>query len=878
MATETRWNAGKRRAFQSVFKTHISQPTPYSTPSVRFSEQGQPFGGPLAPATPTWADPHSELPNQLASPVSRHASEQTRFDRSWHIVTSRIALPASVTVEDSFGPLPNSQDTSQDGVFEDALREVLNPRLHLPYATQIEDILTWHTQQVRLHFVNHVLPLLAVCDSYTDQTQVLLGTIRTLEAAHRQYLFGLSLIIRAMDQSEADQALKKFRRDLHATVGNSMSSALLEALRNVLGQLMSVILCMPNTAEGPQHDVDQARVQAARTEMFQLVESLCKIGLAGERFQILFAELLNHMMVTYIQDSFAGRWRVTNEPGSKMALSSQQATVQPLCIRQLSEWVENHCARLAVEVTNHLGNVQVAWTDMEKWKEIAVGRLATLRIHELFDIVIDWPKSEGGINDLRYTVTTPQRRLQLTDAFSAALEKRLLHPGRSTLDILRTYIAMIKSFQKLDHSRVLLDRVAYSLQLYLCTRDDTVRIIVTSLLSNPEEATADAHKTKLVELVELLRDPDQNRTERQDDEWDDLSWIPAPVDAGINYKRHKSDDVIGTLIGAVGSAEVFIKEFQSIIGERLLSKKESFEQEVGVLSLLKKRYGEPPLQSCDVMIKDIQDSKRLDGVIHRGAINHSDKTKLEWNIHTKILSRLFWPDMGDEQFVIPAGVSDMQKTYENIFEHLKPSRKLKWLNHLGRATVELELEDRTILKEVHTYEAAVISAFSDAQLSGRAASWSFEDLWMHLQMDEDLLTAALQFWEGQMVLQKLPTGEYVVVESLEDAEQHLRTSAASMPRVDQTAAPAPAAASPRKPKSGLSEKEKEKRRVYWQFTVGMLTNSSPAMPLGQIAMMLKMMIPDGFPWSNEELQEFLGDKISDGELELVGGKYKLVKK
>jgi anaphase-promoting complex subunit 2 len=58
----------------------------------------------------------------------------------------------------------------------------------------------------------------------------------------------------------------------------------------------------------------------------------------------------------------------------------------------------------------------------------------------------------------------------------------------------------------------------------------------------------------------------------------------------------------------------------------------------------------------------------------------------------------------------------------------------------------------------------------------------------------------------------------------------------------------------------------------------MLTNSSPAMPLGQIAMMMKMLIADGCPWNNEELQEFLAEKIADGELEIVGGKYRLPKK
>lgn len=875
MMRETRWGAGKRRVLQSVFQTDDLQPTPCSTPSAPSNEPGQPFGGPLATPQPRATRASQQSRDPLASPGDPHAGDQTRYDRSWHVVTTRIALPPSVTAEDSFGPLPGSQDTDDDGEFEGALRDLLDPGSRLPLAAHTEDVLSWHTQQVRLHFVSHVLPLLAVCDSYSDQTQVLLGSMRTLEAAHRQYLYGLSLIMRGVGHGDADQAMSKFRRDLHAIVGNSVSTSLMNALRNVLRHLVTTILGMPSALKGQPGDSESEDVQNARKELLQLVESLCKIGLAGERFQILFAELLNNMMVTYIHQRFAGRWESSEDvifrnPGPR------QASSEPACIRELSGWVENHFARLAVEVTSHLENVPVAWTDVEKWKEIAVGRLASLRISELFDIVISWPRSEGGINDLRYTVTTPQRRLQLTDAFSTALRKRLLHPGRSTLDILRTYIAMIKSFQKLDHSRVLLDRVAYSLQLYLCTREDTVRIIVMSLLTSPKEANAETRKTRLVELVELLHDPDQYRSERQDDEWDDLTWVPAPVDAGSNYKRRRSEDVVGTLIGAVGSPEVFIKEFQNIIGERLLSDQQGFEQEVGVLNLLKKRFGESSLQSCDVMIKDIQDSRRLDSVIYRGAMNHTGKLKQDWVIHTRILSRLFWPDMGEERFVVPPDVAGMQETYENIFEHLKPSRKIKWLNHLGQATVELELEDRTISEEVRTYEAAVIDAFSEASLGGREASWTFEDLWMHLQMDEDLLAAALQFWIKKRVLRQLPGGEYVVVERLEDAEQQLASSTGAAAS-NQTAAH-DAAASPRKAKPGMSEKEKEKRQVYWQFIVGMLTNSSPQMPLGGIAMMMKMLIVDGFPWSNEELQEFLADKISEGELELVGGKYKLVKK
>jgi anaphase-promoting complex subunit 2 len=69
----------------------------------------------------------------------------------------------------------------------------------------------------------------------------------------------------------------------------------------------------------------------------------------------------------------------------------------------------------------------------------------------------------------------------------------------------------------------------------------------------------------------------------------------------------------------------------------------------------------------------------------------------------------------------------------------------------------------------------------------------------------------------------------------------------------------------------------EKGQMYWQFIQGMLKNSSSQMPLQQIATMLKMLIADGFPYSNEELQVFLGTKVADGELEFAGGKYRLKK-
>ncbi|KPM45473.1 hypothetical protein AK830_g1010 [Neonectria ditissima] len=907
--TASRYRARKQRVLRSVFQTDVSQPTPRSTPVAPFTQPGAAFGGPPS------AGPHASLPSSSPSsrpplggqhigaaaaaaagpaagpyhlaplgppppPPPHHAAslhqagDQVRWDRAWHVVTSRIQLPSSVAIEDSFGTLaPESQELELDVDLLDSLALVLNPSHALPQATQTEDILLWHTQQVRQHFVHHVMPLLAACATQGAQAQVLLASISTLEAAHRQYLYGLRLIARGFgDDVSGSAAMAKFRRDLHAIVGNSMTPGLINALRDVVHQLVRIVL-----GSGRQHDEELAplnsedndRVSAARGELLGLLESLQSVGLAGENFQVQFAEIMNATMAEFIQNSYSGVWRKT-EPSS-----TTPASVLSGCLSHLSDWIENHYGRLAVEVFNRLGT-QIAWSDVECWKDIAIGRLATLRIQELFDIALNWPESKGGLEDLRLAVTTPQRRLQLTDAFSLALQKRLLHPGRSTLDILQTYISMIRTFHALDHSKVLLDRVVHALQLYLCQRDDAIRIVVTGLLSNPDDDAGDG-KAKLVELAVMLNTASQQQRRQVDDEdldWTDMTWVPDPVDAGVNYKRPKNEDVIGTLINALGSQDIFIKEFQLIIAERLLSTQATFLQETKVLGLLKKRFGEGALQNCDVMMKDIQDSKRVDARLNKTLRHNSDPGAENITYHSKILSRLFWPSLPKDPFAVPPPVAEVQNRYEQGFEELKSSRKLTWLDHLGSATVKLDLKDRSIELECKTYEAAVIYAFQDDGASGNSdpQQKTFNEIWEKLMIDEDLLELALRFWVSKKVLRNVGNQTYVVLERLDDTTASQSEDPSSAKGAEDGGQP-----SPRKAKN-MDSKEKEQQTVYWQFIVGMLTNSAPAMPLGQILMMMKMLIADGCPWSNEELQEFLGERVAENELELVGGKYRLPKK
>lgn len=655
MAAKVALNGRKKRVFESVFPSTLSTISPISPPfSSSISKEHQ--------NSSSQSSSQGSFRELEEDPIG----QQVAWDRAWQIVTAFLSIKKStkIPLQHMFLDRINNDEEFRAKIFLDpdsevktALMVILEPEKHLPLAGSTEDLVAWFTQETRRHFLHVILPhLLRISseefvpqeDIYAQgelkEQLIVSQSLKTLEGAHRLYLHGLTLIVETIDSTHPDGYSKpiiaKYGRDLHAVVSNSVSKRLLASLKATLFAKMCIAVGMPERdASSPWPESEnalprpsKAQRREARQDLLSLVQSLHNVGLGEERFQIIFAELMNECMSDFVQRAFSGAWsedlvsRVlqslsegsgkatnsirTGKSGKSGSLAesrhtqvgrSSDATVLPRminqssaseCITELCNWIENAYARLAVEVFSVVENVNISWTNVEKWKEMGIGRLAELRTTELFDIVCNWPESLPALVDLRTAVTTPQQRLKLTDAFSAALEDRLLHPGSSTLQILRTYISMIWSFHALDHSKVLLDRVAYPLQLYLCSREDTVRIIITGLLSDIEDADGNAIQPggdKLVELAILMNNGSEDLGQKVADEeldWHDMEWIPDPADAGPGYKRSKSADIIGTLIGVLGSQEVFIKEFQNMVGENLLKHDGNFEKEVRRLGTL----------------------------------------------------------------------------------------------------------------------------------------------------------------------------------------------------------------------------------------------------------------------------------------------------
>ena len=609
-------------------------------------------------------------------------------------------------------------------------------------------------------------------------------------------------------------------------------------------------------------------VHVVRQRALKLMQMLQSVGLGGYQAQRIFAEVMSDILTSHIKSTYAGVW---TSPSS--------------VVEHLREWIENSFSRFVVEVLSYMKTIDasgadelinVTHADVERWQEMGVNKLGALRTDELFDIIVEWENgSQGAIEDLKRYVTTPSSRTYLTTTFSSVVSHRLLQPGASTTEILQVYISIIRAFTLLDPKGVLLDRVARPIRRYLRERDDTVTIVVGGLLADPEDesSSGDSLPELAIEMNKSTPAKGEGAADDGDLDYDDMNWVPDPVDAGPEYKKSKNSDVIGSLISLFESKDIFVKEFQNILGERLLKKEYEFDREIRVLELLKLRFGEAALQACEVMLRDILDSRRVDTFIHKDReLDLNDESAPE--LHTRILSHLFWPSLHSETFFIPPEVESLQSRYSTGFEALKQSRKLTWLHALGQVTVTLDLEDRTVTEEVQTWQASVIYAFqaSPSEDPSIPTIRTFDDLLETLQMTESLLHNALTFWIGKLVLKQTSTSPptYTVLETLSDEDAaHPGTTSAAIAAAAETATSAAAPAV-------LSEHEvaQEKMEVYWQYVVGMLTNGGP-MPLQQIVMMLKLTVPGGFPFGNEELKDYLEQEVRGGKLDFAGGVYRI---
>ena len=147
-----------------------------------------------------------------------------------------------------------------------------------------------------------------------------------------------------------------------------------------------------------------ATVKLDRRKIIQVLHDMQSFGLGGSKLQQALAEALDEMMTKYVQVTCVNEWE-----------SPSQLT------KIISDWIEQDFARFTIEAFRSVsagegdatespssqdqGLLSLATTvspeTVTSWKEMAYSRLGSLRVRELFDIIVDLENSKGALEDLK---------------------------------------------------------------------------------------------------------------------------------------------------------------------------------------------------------------------------------------------------------------------------------------------------------------------------------------------------------------------------------------------------------------------------------------------------------------------------------------------
>uniref|UniRef100_UPI0037E7C950 anaphase-promoting complex subunit 2 n=1 Tax=Semicossyphus pulcher TaxID=241346 RepID=UPI0037E7C950 len=483
-----------------------------------------------------------------------------------------------------------------------------------------------------------------------------------------------------------------------------------------------------------------------------------------------------------------------------------------------------------------------------------------MRIEELFSIIRDFPESKAAIEDLKFCLERTNQRQQLLTSLKSAFESRLLHPGVHTSDILTVYISAIKALRELDPSMVILQVACQPIRKYLRTREDTVRQIVAGLTGDAEGCSDLASELSRGDPVTLeMQDSDEEGNDPED-------WTPDPTDAVPDKmgSKRRSSDIISLLVSIYGSKGIFIDEYRAVLADRLLHQLNyNTAREIRNVELLKLRFGESHMHYCEVMLKDMADSRRINSNIREEESRLSEEEQPPLSLSAIILSSEFWPPLKEDKLELPPLVCQSMEAYTHRYEKLKAMRTLSWKPHLGSVTLDVELEDRTLTNlNVSPIHAAIILHFQEK------SSWTLEELSVKLGAPKDLVHRKLALWQQHGVLREEAGGRYYVVEtgsSKEKMERGVMLIDSDEERDSNT--------------TTQSEQREEKLQLFWAYIQAMLTNLD-SMTLERIHSMLRMFVATG-PVVTEmdvnELEAFLQRKVREHQLLTSAGVYRLPK-
>uniref|UniRef100_A0A1X7VB50 Anaphase-promoting complex subunit 2 n=1 Tax=Amphimedon queenslandica TaxID=400682 RepID=A0A1X7VB50_AMPQE len=328
---------------------------------------------------------------------------------------------------------------------------------------------------------------------------------------------------------------------------------------------------------------------------------------------------------------------------------------------------------------------------------------------------------------------------------------------------------------------------------------------------------------------------------------------------------------IHLLVHIYGGQDLFVNEYRTLLSDRLLlSLDYDVTRELRNLELLKLRFGESNLHYCEVMIKDITDSRRVNGLINnklsikKQQQGDGDDHENDVIINSFILSHIFWPSFRIETMKLPAFIQKKLDDYNKSFQEIKGMRELKWCHDLGQVQLELEVNDQILNFQVSPSRASVIWQFQNKSV------WSVEDLSTELESTPSVIRRHLLYWAGQGVLCEEKEGEVFKIFEKEGMDDTYHEGGV----FEEESA-----------MSSMKSQKENDLEVVWSYVTAMLTNLGP-MSLDKIHNMLSMFMlsgPGGGGGAGQssctvaELKACLDKKVKGQELMCTGGVYQLCK-
>lgn len=380
------------------------------------------------------------------------------------------------------------------------------------------------------------------------------------------------------------------------------------------------------------------------------------------------------------------------------------------------------------------------------------------RLESIFSIIIDYPTSLPAVEDLKIALEKTSKEDALREKLLSELGSRLLHQGASTSDILHQYLSCIRCLQVWevghDTTRCVLGMFVRYLRSY---RTDTA-VEVIEMITNGDLAPALQSAMEMEDTPEYDMDEDDGTDAdsftRKPAESPKLSWYSddpnAPCD--VEFIQKLISNPIQLLITTCKSKKAFRDEYRRFLASNLLATKNyNIDQELMLLEVLKRNFGTQRFHECDVMIKDIDEGKRVDKMIHDKAVD------LTANFHGVILSKHYWPEMKDTDALVKVtdDLATQMDTYGSTYKSIKSSRKLSWLPALAKANVDVELGGQVINVDLSPWGARILSLFEKKPM------WTKQEICKQEGFDDKRVQLELAELVNLKILRRGKEGLYI---------------------------------------------------------------------------------------------------------------------